>query len=223
MRWSQRKHSSSLWINFILKNENIDSRKYSEASLVSAQMSPDVVIAAVIAAASAPVDAKRHDGSGCTLRPLMRGGKEYWLVRLRGRRRCRGRRAKGWRNRQAPSRGPTATVSLRRASSQRLAAVPTRRKDGHDGWHGRPRAQSRPRVLPPAREEQAAVQRAARPAAIRTQAVAGLLRADLWRLHEALEVPATAQVRDKDRERKRKCPRICVRVRMYKIGRENER
>lgn len=71
-----------LWINFILKNENIDSRKYSEASPASAQMSPDVVIAVVVAAASVPADAKRHDGGGGlvaarTLRPLMRGGKEY--------------------------------------------------------------------------------------------------------------------------------------------------
>ena len=70
-----------------------------------------------------------------TLLPLMRGGQV--LIGRRGRRRRR-RRAKGWRNRQAPSRGPAATVSSRRASSQRPAAVSTRRKDGHDGWHGRP-------------------------------------------------------------------------------------
>lgn len=64
MRWFQRKRLSQLWINFILKNEYIDSRKYSEVSPVSAQMSPDVVIAVVIAAASAPADAKRHDSGG---------------------------------------------------------------------------------------------------------------------------------------------------------------
>lgn len=129
-----------------------------------------------------PPTLKRHDdGGGGSHTAPPDAGWEGVLIgpSLRSRRRRRGRRAKGWRNRQAPSRGPAATVSSRRASSQRPAAVPTRRKDGHDGWHGRPRAQSRRRVLPPAREEQAAVQRAARPAAIRTQAVAGLLRADL--------------------------------------------
>lgn len=68
------------------------------------------------------------------------------------------------------------------------------RKDGYDGWDGRPREKSRPRVLPPPGEEQTAFQRTPRPAPIRTQAMAGLLRAHLRHLHETMEVPTTAQV-----------------------------
>lgn len=146
-----------------------------------------------------------------------------WAKVLIGRRGCRRRRrrAKGWRNRQAPSRGPAAIVSSRRASSERPIAVSTRRKDGHDGWYGRPRAQSRPRVLSSAREKQAAVQRAARAAAIRAQAVAGLLRADLRRLYEALEVPAAAQVSDKDR--RGVCVYVHMRVRTRVYEKEENR
>lgn len=86
---------------------------------------------------------------------------------------------RGWRNRQAPSRGATATVVCGRAVVQPVAAIPIHRKDGHDDRHGRPPAKSRPRVLPPAREEQAAVQRATGPTTVRAQAVAGILRAHL--------------------------------------------
>lgn len=118
--------------------------QHPQASTSLAQMSANVVAAVGVAAASASavdVDARRHDGVGSggggAHAALPDAGWARVLIGCRGRRRRR-RRAKGWRNRQAPSRGPAATVSSRRASSQRPAAVSTRRKDGHDGWHGRP-------------------------------------------------------------------------------------
>lgn len=77
------------------------------------------------------------------VRPLMRGGHSIdWSQRVAvvqkgggiGRRHHAGHRDRGKRAVQ-----PVAAIS--------------RRKDGHDGWYGRPRAQSRRRVLSPAREK----------------------------------------------------------------------
>lgn len=134
----------------------------------------------------------RWRGTTRTVRPLMRGGQVLIGSARWSRRPCPECRKRGWRNRQAPSRGATATVVWR--AVQPVAAISIHRKDGHDGWHGRPRAKSRPRVLPPAREKQAAVQRATGFTTVRAQAVAGLLRAHLWHLHEAVEVSTAAQV-----------------------------
>lgn len=77
------------------------------------------------------------------MRPLMRGGHSIdWSQRVAvvqkgggiGRRHHAGHRDRGKRAVQ-----PVTAIS--------------RRKDGHDGWYGRTRAQSRPRVLSPAREK----------------------------------------------------------------------
>jgi hypothetical protein len=93
----------------------------------------------------------------------------------------------GWRAAQAEA------LRGRRSAALSLPLL-QRRKHGHDGWHGRARAQSRRRVLPPARQKQAAVQRLEGVTRVRAQAVAQLLRADFRYLHEAVEVPAAAPV-----------------------------
>lgn len=120
--------------SFTLKNENIDSQGYLRASTSLAQMSASAAAAVGVTAASAvDVDARRHDGvgsggGGAHAAPPDAGWARVLIGRRGRRRRSRRRhRAKGWRNRQAPLRGPAATVSSRRTSSQRPAAVSLKR------------------------------------------------------------------------------------------------
>ena len=91
-------------------------------------------------------------------------------------------------------RGVVKLAARRQAIVRDRRNVKKRRKDGHDGWHGRPREKSRTGILSSAREEQAAVQWSTRPTPVRAQAVAGLLWTHLRYLHEAMEVSAAAQV-----------------------------
>lgn len=71
----------------------------------------------------------------------------------------------------------------------------SRRKDGHDGWHGRPREKNRSRILSLIRKKQAAVQWSSRPTPVWSQAVAGLLWKNLRYIHKVMEVSTATQVR----------------------------